>query len=154
VLNASIYEFTNFVLSFLALVLLGIFANLIEFNWLIPFAFIPIFFLLLFLIGIGTILSILTVYFRDLMHIIPAGVQALFFLTPIIYTRDMIPAKYQFLVTLNPFYYFLEAFRSLLISGQWPTPIFFLIILITTLVSLILGLFVIVKYNNKIVFKL
>jgi len=154
ILNTSIYEFTNFVLSFLALLILGLLFGVVHIQPTIILSFVPILLLLLFLVGIGTVLCVLTVYFRDFMHITPVGVQALFFLTPVIYTPDMIPQKYQFLVTLNPFYYFLDAFRDLLVRGTIPSLEYFFILVMSTLASLAIGLYVIVKYSNRIVFKL
>jgi ABC-2 type transport system permease protein len=115
ILNGTLYEFTNFALSVVALFFLGAIFQQLHFSIYAPLALIPLALILFFLIGIGSIISVATVYFRDLMHIIPVGVQSLFFLTPILYTQSMIPEKYQFLLKLNPIYYFLECFRHIYI---------------------------------------
>ncbi|KKK88954.1 hypothetical protein LCGC14_2737980, partial [marine sediment metagenome] len=85
--------------------------------------FIPIAFLLLFLftLGIGLITSIATVYFRDLQYVILIIMQALFFLTPILYKPDALKGKVAWLITLNPVVPFIDLFRAPLYLGSLPS---------------------------------
>jgi|GEM_PF-4009992 len=46
------------------------------------------------LLGIGIFVGIGAVFFRDLVHMIPAALQALYFLTPILYSPQMVPREY------------------------------------------------------------
>ena len=73
-------------LSFLALFLI-IFMIGGSLSWTL--LFIPIAYLLLFFfaLGVGLIMSVVTVFFRDLQHVILIAMQGLFFLTPILYKR-------------------------------------------------------------------
>ena len=72
-------------------------------------AFIPLF------IGISAIalaLSVLNVFFRDIRFLVSFILNLLFYVTPIFYTIDMFPEKYQFLFNLNPFYILISPFRN------------------------------------------
>jgi ABC-2 type transport system permease protein len=43
------------------------------------------------------------------------------YLTPIIYPEGIIPARYQFVLHLNPIYYLIKLWRLPLYDGLWPT---------------------------------
>ena len=60
--------------------------------------------LLLFLqaFSVGLILSYLFVFFRDLRHMMGIIIQIWFYMTPIVYTQDMIPERFKFVLLLNP----------------------------------------------------
>lgn len=152
--NVVIYEFVNFFLSAVALIVLGFITGYLHLSWVSISSLLPVFFLGFFLFGLAAIVGLGAVYFRDLMHIVPAILQALFFATPIIYNRDMIPAKYHILVDLNPFSYFLDAFRGPLIAHQLPSWNLLLALAGCSLFSFFLGFFLIDRFENKIVFKL
>jgi lipopolysaccharide transport system permease protein len=67
--------------------------------------------------ALATWLSALVVRFRDLRHVVPFLVQLWMFATPIIYPLSMVPAKWRWLVNLNPMAPIVEAFRGSL-SGR------------------------------------
>jgi len=154
ILNGTIYEITNFLLSAISLIVLGMIFGKLDLSWHSFLIFIPIVLISFFLIGIGTLIGIATVYFRDLMHIVPVVVQAAFFLTPVIYEKSMIPQKFQFLVELNPLYYFLELYRLPLVYHEIPPLNYFVICFILASVTFSIGLFMIKKFDNRIIFKL
>jgi lipopolysaccharide transport system permease protein len=75
--------------------------------------------------GIGLIVASLTVYFRDLEHLLQLALTAAFYLSPIIYPLDtrVLPhaaAPYLDLFRLNPFSWYLETFHAILYWGIWP----------------------------------
>jgi ABC-type polysaccharide/polyol phosphate export permease len=154
ILNGITYEITNFLLSAISLIILGMLFGKLDLSWHSFLIFIPIGLISFFLIGIGTIIGIATVYFRDLMHIVPVIVQAFFFLTPVIYEKSMIPEQYRFLVDWNPFYYFLEIYRLPLVYHQIPPASYYLICIALSLVVFFAGLLMIKKFDNRIIFKL
>jgi ABC-type polysaccharide/polyol phosphate export permease len=84
--------------------------------------FLPIAFFLLFVfsVGIGLLMSVATVFFRDLQHITIIALQGLFFLTPILYKNDSISGKVKFLVDLNPVVPFIQLFRAPLYLEKFP----------------------------------
>ena len=62
-------------------------------------------------LGFGIIVSSLTTKYRDLAQLVGFGVQLWMYATPIVYPVSQVPAKYQWLVALNPMAPVIEAFR-------------------------------------------
>ncbi len=52
--------------------------------------------------GLGLILASANVFFRDVQHILASLLTLVFFLTPILYPLDQVPASFRPLVRLNP----------------------------------------------------
>jgi lipopolysaccharide transport system permease protein len=63
-------------------------------------------------LGIGTLLSALTVEYRDFAHITPFLVQVWMYVTPVIFPVSLVPQKWQWLLYLNPMTGLVEGFRS------------------------------------------
>jgi ABC-type polysaccharide/polyol phosphate export permease len=94
---------------------------------------------LLFTYGVALILSSLTVQFRDLLHIVPNFLTALFFATPIFYPGSMVPERYRILLDLNPLSYLITAYQEVLFFGRMPAPARLLALVSVTVVVLIAG---------------
>ena len=62
-------------------------------------------------LGFGIIVSSLTTKYRDLAQLVGFGVQLWMYATPIVYPASQIPAKYQWIIALNPMAPVIEAFR-------------------------------------------
>ncbi len=73
----------------------------------------PFFLLILagYALGGGVILCAMTTRYRDLSHLVTFGVQLLMYLTPVIYPVSAVPARYQWLINLNPLTPVFEGFR-------------------------------------------
>lgn len=65
-----------------------------------------------FCLGLGWLLSALNVFYRDVGHILGVILNLWFWLTPIVWMKDMIPAKYHFFIKLNPIFYIVEGYKS------------------------------------------
>jgi len=117
----------------------------------VPVAFVLLFF---FTFGIALIIAITTVFFRDLQYIMTVAMQALFFLTPIMYKKDMLGGKIAWLVNMNPVAPFIELFRAPLNDSTLPSLPLVSITVLLALVSLALGAVVFIKNEKKIVFRL
>jgi ABC-type polysaccharide/polyol phosphate export permease len=81
------------------------------------------------LLGVGLILSVWNVYFRDVKHFLGIAIQALFYSAPIVYPITVVPANKTVagidipvldLYRLNPLVRFVEAFRDTLYNGRAP----------------------------------
>lgn len=85
-------------------------------------AFYPLILIVQYLItlGIVLILSSVTVYLRDLQHIIGVFLQVLFYATPIVYSPDTIPAKFSIILTLNPMSHIITAYRDIFYYHEMP----------------------------------
>jgi ABC-type polysaccharide/polyol phosphate export permease len=141
------------VLSFIALFLIIL---ILGGRFSMSILFLPISFLLLFCfcLGIGLILSIATVFFRDLQHVVLIALQGVFFLTPIFYKNDVLGGKLAWLVAINPVTPFIDLFRLPLVDGMFPNGEIIFNAFFIAICSMILGLFVFVRFSKKIIFRL
>lgn len=73
------------------------------------------------LMGISLIASSITVYFRDLQHILGILMQLLFYATPIVYSMDSVPGNFKWLLKLNPMSYLIEGYRAIFYSKTMPS---------------------------------
>jgi lipopolysaccharide transport system permease protein len=89
------------------------------------FALVPILTLGLVIaaLGVGTLLSALTVAYRDFRHVVPFMVQLWMFATPSIYMQANTEAGSQlrYLLPLNPAYGLIASFRQAMLGGPIDT---------------------------------
>lgn len=72
-------------------------------------------------LGIALLVSALNVYYRDFMYALPFVIQVWMYASPIAYSADIVPAKFQTLYALNPMVGIINGFRwALLDSGDFP----------------------------------
>jgi lipopolysaccharide transport system permease protein len=62
-------------------------------------------------LGLGIIISSLTTKYRDLRFLVQFGSQLLMYATPVIYPASSIPARFQWVIKLNPMTPIVETFR-------------------------------------------
>ena len=101
-----------------------------------------LFMLCLLLFGFGTLLASLRVFTKDVAEFIAAILQIGFWVTPIFWSIDRIPSKYEWLMNLNPMIYIVNGYRNTFIYHKWfwEEKAFLLSFLLYTLIFLILGL--------------
>ncbi|CDE14462.1 o-antigen export system permease protein RfbA [Clostridium sp. CAG:470] len=83
------------------------------------------------LIGISLIVSSISVYVRDLQHLIGVALQLFFYATPIVYSANVIPDNLKWILNLNPMTYIIEAYRDIFYNQTMINiqPLFILIII-------------------------
>ena len=72
----------------------------------------------LLLIGISLIISSISVYVRDLQHLIGVAMQLLFYATPIVYSAESIPDNFKWILYLNPMTYIINGYRDIFYNQQ------------------------------------
>ncbi len=107
--------------GFLLLSILGIFLLLghsfsLMIFWLLPLTLI----LVGFSIGLGLILGVFNVFFRDLSQIVPIVLQVWFWFTPIVYPESIIPTPYRDWFTFNPIYSVVSSYHNILLYRTPP----------------------------------
>jgi len=81
--------------------------------------FYYLFALIIFVLGLSWITSSLIVFFKDMGEIVSMFLQFGFWMTPIFWSIDIVPEKYQFFLKLNPVYYIVEGYRDTFIYKVW-----------------------------------
>jgi ABC-type polysaccharide/polyol phosphate export permease len=95
-------------------------------------------------VGIGLILSIWNVRFGDVQHLIGVSLQALFYVTPILYPPSFVPQEamglpIRDLLQLNPLTSFIGAMRACVYDLSPPTAGQWLVMLLTAAITSIGG---------------
>ena len=83
---------------------------------------LPLLIMLMILLGlgIGLVLGIINVFIRDIGQVVPVILQALFWLTPIVYTVRTLPETYRDWFLLNPLYPLISSFQNVLVFNKHP----------------------------------
>lgn len=102
-------------------------------------------------LGFTFITSSLTVYFRDLEHILNIFSMAWMYLTPILYTPEMIPEEYKQLEYLNPMTAVITAYRDILFYKKIPRMQTMTEALVVGIASLALGVLLFRKLKKGFV---
>ena len=102
-------------------------------------------------LGLGLIITALTTKYRDLAFLITFGVQLMMYATTVIYPLSASPAKYKWLIELNPMTGIIEAFRfGFLGQGEFTINTFGYSV-VFTLISLVLGVIIFNKTEKTFV---
>jgi lipopolysaccharide transport system permease protein len=84
---------------------------------LLPLAYLP---LLLISVGLGWLLSSLSVFIRDVANLTPFIGQILLFATPIFYPASAVPPPFSSMLNLNPLTGIVDTFRRIVLWNQMP----------------------------------
>lgn len=103
----------------------------------LPVLFIP---LILFATGLGLLISSVGVYLRDISQLIGLFVMILLFISPVFFPVDAIPEKYRIFMQVNPLSWFIESFRSIIISSNLPDLMHISVIFTLGILSFLFGL--------------
>lgn len=160
-LSSIFSTFVNFAISIICYICVWIFFKFtgisggagLTITWRIVFFFIPMLLVLIFSTGVGLILSVLEVYFRDIEYIWNVLTRLLLYMVPILYPLEKISSKWiTVIIKINPLYSMIELFRQSILYGD--TVMFgglfsWKLLLYATVVSIATLLFGIIIFNWK-----
>lgn len=112
------------------------------------------FFILLMLMtafGAGLLLGTLNVKFRDVNQFMSLLLQVWMFLTPVVYTSDIVPEKWLYLYFINPMAAVAKGFRWALLDGASPIDATLCISVASTVVIFVAGLLIFQRLNRSFV---
>lgn len=138
----------NNIFLFLAiLVVFGLLGHIpnITILYVIPLIFI----IVLLSLGLGLFLGILNVFLRDIGQIIPIVLQFWFWLTPIVYSWNIIPQKYMGYVMINPIASVIKSFQDILAYRRAPDMELLYYPIIVGIFFFILAIFTYIKANEE-----
>lgn len=120
-LEKCLFSFVNLLFSLIAVIIVMLVSG-VRFTFTALLFPVPIIYALIFSIGMSLLLSALTVFFRDIVHIYGVFLTAWMYATPIIYPVTILKdhPKLMMLMQLNPMYYYVEYFRDLILYGTVP----------------------------------
>ncbi len=154
-LEKVLFSFVNMLFSLIACVIMFIIMQAPVY-WTVLLSPIPMIYVLIFAIGCGLILSSLSIFFRDIVHLYGVFTTALMYMTPIIYSAaDLgdtglagIAVKF---IYLNPLTHYVGMFRDYAMYGVLSSPVEHLICLAWAVGALLLGLFIFKRKQEKFI---
>lgn len=75
---------------------------------------------LFFSFGMGMLLSAFLPYIRDIGQALGAALQGAFFLSPILYSIEAVPAKMRAILYFNPITYFASSYQKIILLNEVP----------------------------------
>ncbi|MBL4701364.1 MAG: ABC transporter permease [Phycisphaeraceae bacterium] len=106
----------DYAISFGVLVLMMLWYQ-VTLTWSLLFLPVLIFSTIIAALGVGVLLSALTVSYRDFRYVVTLLIQLWFFATPVIYSLHELPVHYQWIMWLNPMGGIIEGFRSVILGN-------------------------------------
>ncbi|MDX2167835.1 MAG: ABC transporter permease [Deltaproteobacteria bacterium] len=73
-----------------------------------------------FALGLGVLLGVLNVFFRDVGQLVGVLLQFWFWLTPIVYSPAVLPERARDWLAWNPLTALVGAYQDILLTGAWP----------------------------------
>jgi ABC-type polysaccharide/polyol phosphate export permease len=109
-----------------------------------------------FALGISYVLAVANVYFRDTQHLITLLMQVWLYATPIFYSVGLVASHEKqyphllFVYRLNPIERFTEIFRNTIYDGRWPSLSNTAFVLIVSVVVLIGGRAIFLRFSDRL----
>lgn len=88
-------------------------------SWQIVFLTALVLLTIMAVLGMGYLLSAVTASYCDFRFVIPFMLQTMMFVSPVAYSVNLVPAKYQWLLALSPIAGIIDGFRSAILGGPW-----------------------------------
>lgn len=119
-ISICVSEAVNFLISTVIIIAFVLFNGLGLTTYIL---FYPLIYIVQFLLvlAIGLVVSSVTVYIRDLQHLIGVALQLLFYATPIVYNPATINARgFEWVLSINPMTYIIGAYRDIFYNQVMP----------------------------------
>lgn len=145
---------TNLGISFIPLVFIVLIIGL-PIRWSI--LFVPVSMLLLgaFALGVGLIVSTMSIYFPDVSDMYSLVLTGWMYLTPIVYPETLIPEAYRYwFFHLNPMYYYVKIFRAPIFEGVIPDGSTLLVATLISAITLTIGWLFFSKRSDEFAYHL
>lgn len=102
----------------------------------------------LLILAIAFIVSSISVYIRDLQHLIGVALQLLFYAAPIVYAPESIPEEFKWILDYNPMTYIINGYRDIFYNQVTPDIISLLILIAISIVLCIFGYLIFYKLQK------
>ncbi len=150
-LSKCLFVGINFLLTLIPLyiVLFATGTGVNIYHLMLPYAFICLF---MFTLGMGFILSAVSVFLRDMFYIYGIIIMLWTYLTPIMYDIKLISVELQTLFKLNPMYHYINFAREIILYHRIPQPFTWMVCLGSSLAVLLIGVVVFRKTQDKFIY--
>lgn len=155
-LSKCLFVGINFLLTLIPLyaviLISGSGATKCHLSWLhllLPYSYVC---LLIFTIGVGFILSTISVFLRDMFYIYGICLTILQYFTPIMYDMSMLSPWIQNVLKLNPLYHYITFARTIILFNEMPSLSSFIICAASSVLVFVIGVIVFRKNQDKFIY--
>lgn len=113
---------------------------------------VPVFALMTcFAFGVGLVMGLMNIRYRDVGYLVGIGLQVLFFSTPIVYPLEFVPEGAQRLLRLNPLTSYVDAVRLSVYNLEVPSIIDWTVMIGTAGVGLVGGWLIFSRWAPSVI---
>ena len=105
----------------------------------------------LFALGLGLLLGTLNVFFRDVSQFVTVTLQFWFWLTPIVYTLDIVPERFRGWLALNPLQPVIAGYQTIFLGKSMPDLSTLVVPSFVALVCLVTGAWLFWRHADELV---
>lgn len=149
ILATLISEFIDYLISvgllFVVMIVIGA-----PFHYTIPLSIIPLISLIIMTTGVSLILSVFSVYYKDVLYLWKAFTQLLMYASALFYPVEIIPEPFHSIIILNPILWIIQQFRGFFVYGTFPDLLNVIDSYLISIILLIIGIIVFKKYEKRI----
>ncbi|KGR90047.1 ABC transporter [Ureibacillus massiliensis 4400831 = CIP 108448 = CCUG 49529] len=140
----------NFLIIFCIFLLFLIISNQFPYEtilYIIPLLIVQI----ILSASFGFILGILNVFFRDIGHFLSLGLQFWFWLTPIVYVKDILPDWTYSILNYNIMFPIINGYQNILLYNKIPDFNSILVVFIISVILMLIGFYIYKKLLSEMV---
>ena len=151
-LSSVLFNFIIFVISLIVLVgatlVFGVYPN----KWVIT-SLLPLVMLLLLTLGVGMILSTMSVFFRDLEYLWDVALMLIMYTCAIFYkTKTMEKTGHAWIFKLNPLYAIIKIFRDAIYGrSMFADPYWVIMPAVVSVLSVLIGIALFKKHQDNFI---
>lgn len=150
-LQKCVFAFVNMLFGTVAVVVVMLIQG-VPFHWSILLFWVPMLYAFIFAYGFGLILAAFTVFFRDIEHLYSVWCTIWMYLTPIIYPEELLISNgLSVIMKINPMYYFVHSLRNIVMYGTLPTLSDHIMSISFSMLSIVFGLSIFKKMQDKFI---
>jgi ABC-2 type transport system permease protein len=102
---------------------------------------------LLFVLGLTYMMAVIGTYVPDMGEVLRPIIRGTFFITPILFPPERLPANVRFIEDYNPLAYLVGAYRSMILEGALPGGLATLYFSLFSLALFIVGFALFVRFK-------
>ena len=139
--SAALSAAANFMISLIILLVIQLVTG-VGIPWTVILIPIPVLAMLGLAAGLGLLIAAAAVHFFDVIDLASVFIQLISYLTPSFYPISIIPESFLFVIYLNPLYSYLTVFRGFMYGGEFVDWWMFAYMGTSSIVTLLLGVWV------------
>lgn len=149
VVKEVLEQFLNMIVVAVLLIAF-LYLNGISFSMKWFLAIVPFVSLFFFALGLSMFLASINIFFRDIEKAIGILLQMMMWVVPIVYPWDIVPENFQWVIFYDPLFYFFNAIREVLIFDHFINMKHYFVMIVSSLLMFMIGLYTINKLESDI----